>query len=295
MIQVNLKELNLEEQVRNDLEAARDKVRKLADIQQKYEYIDSHDEFWRNTLGSLAQLTGNTVDNCKCWYCECDGSAGFYFQVDHYRPKKRVRNKGYKKGQYEPGYWWLAFDSDNYRVACQRCNTGAGKRDQFPLPEDSPRAIVENGHKSETPLLLDPNSGDPRLLRFLQNGDVKAAVGCLEFEKRKVDTSISVYNLRARSKREGRRKIWEECRDAIIDARQVRDQLIDAIFMNSLAKATFEAQFSKLCAKISSMKSPNAKFSSTAKACIKDYYKVESASAEMENREPDLEWLWDLL
>lgn len=295
MIQVKLKELHLDEQLIVDLEHARDEVRKIKDLQQKYTYIEAHDALWRKSLGALTQLTGNSEDNCKCWYCECDGSAGFYFQVDHYRPKKRVKNKGYKKDQYEPGYWWLAFDPENYRVACQRCNTGAGKRDQFPLPEDSPRGIVENGHKCENPLLLDPNSSDPRLLRFLQNGDVKTAVGCLEFEKRKVETSIAVYNLRARSKREGRRKIWEECRDAIVEARQARDRLKEAIFTNNPAKPVFAALFSQLCTNISNMRSPNAKFSSTAKACIKDYYKVETASAEMDNRDPDLDWLWELL
>src|SRR5687767_13618379 len=103
MIQVNLEELNLDEQVRIDLETARDAVRNVEGLQHKYAYIEAHDALWRSTLEALSRLTNNSIDNCKCWYCECDGSAGFYFQVDHYRPKKRVRNKGYKKNQYEPG------------------------------------------------------------------------------------------------------------------------------------------------------------------------------------------------
>jgi hypothetical protein len=40
---------------------------------------------------------------------------------------------------------------------------------------------------------------------------------------------------------------------------------------------------------------PNARFSATAKSCIKQYYKVEQVRAYVENKAFDLDWLLDLL
>jgi hypothetical protein len=295
MIQVDMSLINLDQQLKTKLDAATNVVRAEPDLNKKYKYIDAHDDLWRETLGTLAQLTNNTADDCKCWYCESDGTAGFYFQVDHFRPKKRVKNKGYKKGEYEPGYWWLAFNPENYRLSCQRCNTASGKVDQFPLADGSPRAICAGGEKSEKPLLLDPNSDDPKLIMFSQDGDIHPIHDCFDDDRKRVETSIAVFNLRARSKREGRRKVWKECYDCIIDARKARDSLKESLLMPQHEKETKRNAYRDACAKINKMTLRNARFSTTAKSCIREYYKVERARAQSENLEFDLDWLLDLL
>ena len=108
VIDVDFDSLQLDPQLQASLDEATNKLRQIFELEKKYKFIQANSNLWRSTLKSLAQLTNNTEDNCKCWYCECDGSEGFYFQVDHFRPKKRVKNKGAKKDEYEPGYWWLA-------------------------------------------------------------------------------------------------------------------------------------------------------------------------------------------
>jgi len=297
MIPVDINSLQLDPMIRADLDSATTRLRQYATLDEKYVYIKSQNALWRSTLGSLARLTNSTEDNCKCWYCECDGSEGFYFQVDHFRPKQRVKNKGVKKDEYEPGYWWLAFNPENYRVACQKCNTGSGKIDQFPRADDSIRALVEGGEKYEKPLLLDPViPTDPKLLTFSQDGNVYPSGSCQdESDVRRVDVSIKVFNLRARSKREGRRKIWKQCYDAIIAARQAHDSLRESMLYSDDLKKAKKKEFTDACAIVSKMVLSNAKFSSTAKSCIKSYYHVESAKAQATNQKLDLDWLLDLL
>ena len=270
---------------------------KYKELNKKYTYIDSHDKLWHSTLGALAQLTNNTEDNCKCWYCECDGSFGFSFHVDHFRPKKRVKNKGYEEEQCEPGYWWMAFNPQNYRIACQKCNSGAGKNDQFPLADRSPRAISIGGNdgiREEIVLLLDPiEPNDPDLLVFSQDGNVQASLSCLDDDRQRVEVSIAVYDLRARSKRIGRRIVWQECMQNILNARKTRDRLKESILQSPDIKQQRTREFKEIIAKIKRMTLRNAKFSMTAKSCIREYYKIEKTKMQLPNS--DLDWLIDLL
>jgi hypothetical protein len=296
MIQVDINSLQLDAQVKANLDTATDRLRQIATLEEKYRYIKNKSELWRSTLGSLARLTDSTEDDCKCWYCECDGAEGFYFQVDHFRPKQRVKNKGAKKDEYEPGYWWLAFNPQNYRIACQKCNTGSGKIDQFPRAEDSIRAIIEGGETHEKPLLLDPAvATDPTLLMFSQDGNIYPVPYCDDTDSKRVNVSIKVYNLRARSKREGRRKIWDQCKNAILAARQARDNIKSSMLASPDKKTSNKKEFTDACGVIYKMTRRNAKFSSTAKSCIKEYHKVERAKSQPENLEFDLDWLLDLL
>ena len=78
------------------------------------------------------------------------------------------------------GYWWLAFDYRNFRLACSYRNclhTGTdqitrGKSDRFPLLSGSPRASTPDSNIDEgMPLLLDPpNPADPPMLWFIDDG-----------------------------------------------------------------------------------------------------------------------------
>ena len=298
MIHIDMSLLKLDSKVKKDLEDATEQVRKLVSLDKKYKFIGkkSNSAKWHAVLGPFAQLTHNTEEDCKCWYCESDGAAGFYFHIDHFRPKGRAKNKGYKRDEYERGYWWLAFNPDNYRIACQRCNTGSGKKDQFPLADGSPRAIFFEGEKFEKTLLLDPiNPHDPDLLMFSQDGNVDAAPNCFASDKKRVETSLGVYDLRNENKCEARRKIWVDCTNLIIEARQFYERLKESIVMLGKEREIREDDFKASYAKIKKMILPNARFSATAKSCIKQYYKVEQVRAYVENKPFDLDWLLDLL
>ncbi len=110
----------------------------------------------------------------KCWYTESP-QIGTDLDVDHYWPKGRVKNadgqivKHNKKPH--PGYWWKAFDINNYRNSCIYANRGrdeGGKVDYFPLLDESKRAWNKNSpcdykyHQILDPCCLE----DVRLLSF---------------------------------------------------------------------------------------------------------------------------------
>ncbi|MEV2189780.1 HNH endonuclease signature motif containing protein [Streptomyces phaeochromogenes] len=107
----------------------------------------------------------------KCWYCE-SLIVRADITVDHYRPKSEVLDV-----PGHPGYWWLAYDVSNYRIACKHCNSGGAryngvregraKGSQFPLIGGTRARTSVDDLNSEQPLLLDPaNHSDPDLLGF---------------------------------------------------------------------------------------------------------------------------------
>ncbi|MDR6845679.1 hypothetical protein [Flavobacterium granuli] len=110
----------------------------------------------------------------KCAYCESSYGAVYDGDVEHFRPKGRVK----EKIPATPGYYWLANSWENLFLACQHCNqrrrhilygdtqeNGYGKLDQFPLdPEElrlqNPHSVLED--EEEARLLIDPCTDDPR-------------------------------------------------------------------------------------------------------------------------------------
>ncbi|MEK8142401.1 HNH endonuclease [Streptomyces sp. M10(2022)] len=107
----------------------------------------------------------------KCWYCETLILRADV-NVDHFRPKSEVLDV-----PGHPGYWWLAYEVSNYRIACKHCNSGGAryngvpegraKGSQFPLLAGTRARASQDDVEREQPLLLDPaHKGDPDLLGF---------------------------------------------------------------------------------------------------------------------------------
>jgi uncharacterized protein (TIGR02646 family) len=130
----------------------------------------------------LRDVLGDILDG-KCWYCESRLKRS-PTPIDHYRPKNNV-----KEAPNHGGYWWLAYQWDNYRFTCSHCNTygtakkrgvAGGKSDHFPLWDEARRATgprssmhVPDPLDAEQPLILDPlREADPGLLWFDPNGKV---------------------------------------------------------------------------------------------------------------------------
>ncbi len=105
--------------------------------------------------------------NEKCAYCEGKPASQGPWDVEHYRPKGRV-----KENKDHHGYYWLAYTWDNLLPSCVFCNQNrtdqptfddptvgpvAGKLDQFPLHDEANRAMGPNDLLNlEEPLLLNP-------------------------------------------------------------------------------------------------------------------------------------------
>lgn len=134
----------------------------------------------------------------KCWYCEAEEIRSD-MPVDHYRPKGKVEND-----TDHEGYWWLAFDWENYRCACTYCNsrrifedTEGGKACKFPIVDPNTRAYSPTDDlTAEVPDFLDPfDPDDFKLLWFDSDGLPEAAPSCTEDQIRKVTNSIDIFHL----------------------------------------------------------------------------------------------------
>jgi hypothetical protein len=115
---------------------------------------------WKPIKNRLTAVLG-----MKCWYTEVE-LIGSPLTVDHYRPMC--------------DYWWLAFEAENYRLACQWANSpehnaahgcAGGKGDNFPLLPPGIRATLVAEMSNELPVILDPcNPVDCKLLAFQADG-----------------------------------------------------------------------------------------------------------------------------
>jgi hypothetical protein len=164
---------------------------------QRAAFIKRKSDIWRAFKAYLSAMSYG-----KCWYSECPEVQSF-LDVDHYRPKLEAKRSG---GECDPGYDWLAFSWDNFRLAAQRSNrrstnevTGEieGKGSWFPLLDGSPKASW--GHRCESnelPMLLDPTlRQDVRLVEVNAEGRMSPSRYCIGSARTRVDRSIEIYGL----------------------------------------------------------------------------------------------------
>ncbi len=161
----------------------------------------------------------------KCAYCESIIGSANGMDVEHFRPKGRVKER-----KNHPGYYWLAYTWENLYPACLLCNQrredkplyddfttlpSAGKADQFPIEGESKRAMKPGDPiENEAPLLLDPNVDDPEYhITFDSIG--KACP--LDLKNERASKTIDICNLNRRRLVEARRRRLQEVKDSIID------------------------------------------------------------------------------
>ncbi len=146
-------------------------ISKLPENERKA-FLDSKEnqKLWSNLKAKLWKL-----GNMKCWYSEAKLKVA-EGHVEHFRPKNTPHGLN---GEKHCGYWWRAFDWDNYRLAHPDCNlrrkdylTGnmLGKGAYFPLKDGDIRATCKAEESGEHPVLLDPtNPSDCKLISFDTN------------------------------------------------------------------------------------------------------------------------------
>ncbi len=142
------------------LNRAHKKLAKMAPADRKEHTDRNGPNKWKPLKDRLTAELGR-----KCWYTEVDFIGG-PLAIDHYRPVC--------------DYWWLAYDAENYRVACPWANSSehnklhgcaGGKGDNFPLLPPNVPAKGKNRLRTERPLILDPcNAKDCELLAFHADG-----------------------------------------------------------------------------------------------------------------------------
>jgi hypothetical protein len=178
--------------------------------------INSSAAVWRALKPTLTVLGAD-----KCWYCEHIPARDF-LKVDHFRPKN-----GVEECPAHPGYWWLAFEPSNYRLACSFCNGShagldgtVGKQAHFPLVDESKRVMNEHGDiADEAPSLLDPAvEKDVESLWFLEDGSVDYRdPDAPDDDPSRVRTelSIKIYDLNGIKLQEKRKDRMQAVRDLV--------------------------------------------------------------------------------
>jgi len=97
----------------------------------------------------------------KCAFCEAKPLHVSDGDVEHFRPKREVRQDDADEPR-RPGYYWLAYEWTNLLFACERCNR-RHKRSYFPLVDPARRAQTHrDAVADEAPLFIDPSAEDPR-------------------------------------------------------------------------------------------------------------------------------------
>jgi hypothetical protein len=94
--------------------AAQDALEQLP-ANERAEHIKKNSKIWRDFKNYLSQMSYG-----KCWYSESP-EVQSHLDVDHFRPKLEARRD--EKVCDKPGYEWLAFSWDNFRLSLN-CRIG---------------------------------------------------------------------------------------------------------------------------------------------------------------------------
>lgn len=141
-------------------------MRTLIDLTKKKDFISKGKDFNKNNTeitktkkayDAFIKSTNNSnlwkifkddflEETSNCPYCGRDLDQ--WCDIDHYRPKNH--------------YWWLAYNYENYVIACKLCNSKY-KRKHFPLYDETTKVVFSrrNQIQSEQPLIFNPLKHKP--------------------------------------------------------------------------------------------------------------------------------------
>lgn len=229
------------------------KLNTAGKLKERNELIDKHSGHWGKLKPWLLALSGG-----KCWFTEARDIAS-HLDVEHFRPKKAARNA---KGPERDGYWWLAFDYMNFRIAGTVPNRKKGA--WFPLRHGSPcSTYVSRCEGDEIPHFLDPtNAHDVTLLAFDEEGKAVPAPGIPRWDYVRVWRTVDRLKLSEhQALAEERRKVWQNT-----------TKLINK-YLQALTKARTSAaareQVKTAARDILCLTKPETELSAVAKWCVR--------------------------
>jgi hypothetical protein len=236
-------------------EAVTQQLNDAASSEERHEIIDKNRKLWGEIKQWLLEQSHN-----KCWYTEARNDSS-HFEVEHFRPKKWNASQG--DPDFE-GYWWLAFEWQNYRACGNAPNRKKGA--YFPIHEDSQRAANDRRHliADEICALLDPlEIADPPLIAFDERGLCKPSTDPKGWEHDRAEISIKRYGLNSLPQLcEGRQKIWNKCRELI-------DNLADLhAKMQKTPTASYRSSLKEKTNQLRAKTMPDEPFSAVARECI---------------------------
>jgi hypothetical protein len=220
---------------------------------ERNELIDKHSGHWGGLKPWLLSLSVG-----KCWFTEARDIAS-HLDVEHFRPKKAARNV---KGPERDGYWWLAFDYMNFRIAGTVPNRKKGA--WFPLRYGSQHSThIYRCEGDEVPHFLDPtNAHDVTLLAFDEEGKAVPAPGISRWEHIRVRRTVERLKLTEHQLlAEERRKVWQNTTKLINKYLQALSESQNSAAARERVRSTAR--------EIVCLTKPEAELSAVAKWCIR--------------------------
>ena len=121
---------------------------RAAGPEERHSEINKRSSLWTELKSALSELS-----NGKCWYCKSKEDRSDK-SVDHFRPKNAVA-----ENPAHEGYWWLAFQWQNYNSAAP-----------IAIPEDAIKKQELLGVSTTTSLCSIVEIAYSRKVRVTQNG-----------------------------------------------------------------------------------------------------------------------------
>ena len=254
MIFIDIDKIKVEDAWNNkSIALTNEMISNIGSVKNVFTLIDKNDGQWTRIKKELKKLSYG-----KCWFSESRDVYSHY-HVEHFRPKKRAINLDKSK---RIGYWWLAFNFENYRLCGSVGNTKKGNH--FAVKRNIALSHTDP-IDDEVIYFLDPtNLRDCSLLAFDENGKAYSKnTDSTSFDFERVEYTIEWLDLNYDSLQTARKIKWKEVYNLILE--------IDGLIINynsnqsNSNKVKLEEKYKQVIKNIS----PCAEFSSTAKACLK--------------------------
>lgn len=228
---IDLSKIELPKGWSDEIASLNQELNNCQNHQERSVCIDKN-EVWRKLFKELAALGNN-----KCWYSEAKDTMSDR-DIDHFRPKKEAKNLPDIPRADEDGYWFLAFDVENFRFSSVYSNerrkdkfdktkeTG-GKGVYFPLFAGSHVAKSKARILDEEIMLLDPcDQDDVNLLTFNDKGEAVYNVMTIDEDRdiKRVETSVKLYNLNHSPLVDLRAQVWNKCQRFIDEMRKITSE-----------------------------------------------------------------------
>lgn len=254
MIFIDITKINIEAAwINKSTSLTNEMIINVGSVKSIFTTIDKNDGQWTKIKNELKRLSFG-----KCWFSESRDVYSHY-HVEHFRPKKRVINLDNSK---RIGYWWLAFNFQNYRLCGSVGNT---KKGNYFAVKRNIAFTHTDPIEDEVIYFLDPtNLRDCSLLAFDENGEAYSRnTDSKSFDYERVEYTIDRMDLNYDSLKTARKIKWKDIYNLILEI----DQLIcDYNFNQSNSNKTkLEEKYKLMLKNIA----PCSEFSSTAKACLK--------------------------
>ena len=223
---------------------------------ERAEIIDKNSAVWGELKTWLLELSHQ-----KCWFTEAKDCFS-HWHVEHYRPKKRAVDGDGAAGD---GYWWLAFDWQNFRICGSVGNAKKGA--YFPLRPGSRRATDPNADlREEHPELLDPaDEDDPVLIWFNFEGTAEPHPQLGQgWDRGRVQISINRYELNFGPLADRRKVVWGECWRLIQKYREELGRLDASDGQSAIARSHLKESSRAIRAMIRE----DSELSSVARTCV---------------------------